>query len=515
MARKHYANAIVSHQNIPFDEWMEVLRGQNEGAIPKDHVNRIAKSVLRKCDPNQYLLSHDTIVASVDTYEPKGVKTGRFMNKGVQIDVRYPNYRIKPECLNIINNNGDAWDRPLLLSTYRTFIGAPNYLEHVQIPELSKGFIVDAIARDLGNSCYVDILVATDRKHGQLVSDILTGTISAFSMGCISLFTICTKCGNVASDDSQLCPCIQYEGKHTEFVGEDGKKQKIAELIGHVSVPNSNQFIEASWVRNPAFAGAVRRNFLNQNMIQTAAKINEAAKVYEIRLDSPDIDGMKRAASYRYADQGEQGLQGGQDTPLDQGDSDAQSEKSESQSGSDDSGKPDGLADNKIDALLDKIQEQLLTIMVDKLGEKLTPKPEDVGSVSVAPVDLTQGNDNIIKSSNDFSRLVRRRYAHAPALVNWAEKAYKVVHEGGIKSIKAASMQPRDLIILSWIIDSVKGRKYSSDLYHLAMRVGPISNYPSEKSFLSACSIHLGRKLTASEQKFMTWKGRIASVANL
>ena len=127
MARKHFANAIMSRQNVPFDEWMEVLRNQNEGAVPRDHVHRIAKTVLRKCDPNQYLLSHATIVASVDTYEPKGVKTGRMMNRGIQIDVRYPDFRIKHDCLDLINNNNDGWNRSLLLSTYRTFVGAPNY----------------------------------------------------------------------------------------------------------------------------------------------------------------------------------------------------------------------------------------------------------------------------------------------------------------------------------------------------------------------------------------------------
>lgn len=919
MARKHYAKAIVSHQNVPFDEWMEVIRNQNEGAVPKDHVNRIAKTVLRKCDPNQYLLSHATIVASVDTYAPKGAKTGTFMNRGAQIDVRYPDYRIKPECTDIVNNNGDAWARPLLLSTYRTFIGADNYCfapdtrvlmadgtlkviqdinvgeevvshtgsirkvvhkferhyegdikqiyvghrqtpitvtpdhkfyvldrkncahcekefnvsnrpssnkqrlnrkycntcskllknkdhdesvslrevkagelqvrnilfspitkinkesdvdairfakilgyylaegciahngvvfvfgtddirsiqdlmdsaralypgttcsvspvshsdkclrvtvynrelanrlletggklahakklsldymnsigeseilaligayasgdgdihlqtnriricsvsehllqqilflgtrvglngfivshtdsgvvnyikfkdgsvheavsrydsfllhfdtdssakvsayiderkrpkrdsksgdlrfvgdkrintiskidtisysgmvynlevetdhsyivdgivaapqcEHVQLKELSKGFIVDAIARDLGNSCYIDILVATDRKHTQLVSDILSGDISALSMGCVSLFTICTKCGNVAADESQLCPCIQYEGKGTEFIDESGQKHKISELIGHVTVPNSNQFIEASWVKNPAFAGAVRRNFLNQNFIQTAAKLQNASNIYELKRDMPDLEGMKKAAFRKKADQDQdidpldqlgdsnQGQDPGQGQGQSQGDAPSQSKS--------DDKKPSDVSDDKINGLLDKIQEQLLTIMVDKLGEKLQPKPEDVGAAIPEPSDLTSGNDNVIRSSQDFNRLVRRKFAHLPNLVKWAEKTYKIVHDGGIKSITASSLKPRDLIILSWIVDSVKGSRYSADLYNLSMQVGPSSNYPSEKSFLAACEIRAGRSITDHEKNFLIRKGRIASVACL
>jgi hypothetical protein len=524
MARKHYANAIISHQNVPFDEWMEVLRSQNEGAVPRDHVHRIAKTVLRKCDPKQYLLSHATIVASVDTFAPKGAKTGRFMNRGVQVDVRYPDYRIKPQGLGIINNNGDVWERSLLLSTYRTFIGAPNYCEHVQIPELSKGFIVDAVARDLGHSCYIDILVATDRKHTQLVQDILSGDMNAMSMGCISMFTVCTKCGNVAADDSQLCPCIQYEGKHTEFVDESGQKQKIAELIGHVSVPNSNQFIEASWVKNPAFAGAVRRNFLNKDMIKLSAKIDEAKTVYEIRKDISEPVGMKKAAgTLRKADQDpadppsdimDMLSGGGQGESPDQGSPAPDSEPGQ-QGEEQEAAKSDAAAaSDKIDGLLDKVQEQLLTIIVEKLGDKLKPKMEDVGTVKPAP-DLLEGNDNVIRSSNDFGRLVRKRFASTPKLVNWAERTYKIVHEGGIKSIRAASLQPRDLIVLSWIIDSVRGRRYASDLYHLAMHVGPLSNYPSEKSFLTACSLNFGRALNTREKEFLVWKGKIASVGRL
>src|ERR1700675_2593851 len=84
---------------------MDELRQQHEGAVSKDYAGRIAKDVLRKCDPKQYLLSHATIVASVDTYAPKGAVTGKRMERGVQVDVRYPDFRVKPACQEIINNN--------------------------------------------------------------------------------------------------------------------------------------------------------------------------------------------------------------------------------------------------------------------------------------------------------------------------------------------------------------------------------------------------------------------------
>ena len=67
----------------------------------------------------------------------------------------------------------NAWSNPVLLATFGTFRGAQNYHEHVQIPELSKGTILDAVIRpvayqdDDGKTAavnYVDILVATNKN---------------------------------------------------------------------------------------------------------------------------------------------------------------------------------------------------------------------------------------------------------------------------------------------------------------------------------------------------------------
>jgi len=533
MARRHYARSIVSRTNVEFDEWMEVLRNQHEGAVPRDVIHRTAKTVLRKCDPKQYLLSHATIVASVDCYAPKRAKTGRQMNRGVQTEVRWPDFRIKPECLDIVNNNGDAWERSLLLSTYRTFIGAPNYLEHIQLPELSKGFIVDAIARDLGKSCYIDILVATDRKHKTLVQDILSGKIGAMSMGCISLFTTCTKCGNVAGDDSQLCPCVQYDGKRSAFTDDDGISTIVAEIIGHVSIPNSNQFIEASWVRQPAFSGAQRRNFLNADESPAfAAQLRESNQVYEVRKLVPEMEGMKKAARHVFAqgdepseltdqggDAGGGDAGGGDQGGGDQGGGESQSapgglDDDAGDQGGDDAGgdKAPAPTKPKLDEFVEKAQEMLLEMIVKGLGDKMAPKPEDVGSVSMPASNAISKNDNLVRSS-DFNRKLRAEFGQNPGLVKWASQAWRVVHVGGPDAIRRAGMKPRDLIILSWIEDRMKGRQYASSLYKLAMRIGPITSFPSETSFLAACSVRMGRNLNDSEREFLRWKGKISAIA--
>jgi hypothetical protein len=921
MARRHYANAIVSTPAVKFEEWMDTLRNQHEGAVPKDHVNRIAKTILRKCDPNQYLLSHATIVASVDTYEPKGVKTGRQMNQGVQIDVRWPDFRIKPECHELINNNGDMWERSLLLSTYRTFIGAPNYCftpdtkvlmadgtqqniedinvgdeviggsglprkvvykhvrdyegevkliytghnktpivctpnhpfarldetkcvecgcdldtknrptsykkrllrkyctycgrrarnksleisvkrvaaenleqrailfapipkllkqtvkdrdiirfarlmgfylaegcilrdnkkrptgicfsvgthendliqqildcvralcpkstpnvalskatdkctqirvynseisaaleatcgsyahakkisqewmnaanpdevlnligsyisgdadvhkisqrvrlcsvsldllqqvqflgscvglsgfivehgikvgnvslikfadgsiheaisqhqahvlhfdvdsskkicnyatahkyqkrsvaagdlkflddkkitfvnkiesdtysgkvfnleveedhsyiisgivqvfncEHIQLPELSKGFIADAIVRDLGKTCYVDILVATEKKHKLLVQDILAGTLDSLSMGCISLFTICTKCGNVAADDASICSCILYGPKGSKYIDEDGIEQPIAELIGHVSVPNSNQFIEASWVHNPAFRGAVRRNILNADMTSVASKLNESAILYELRREQSIPSGVAKAASLKLA-QGQEDFEGQtqQDEPGDAlsdaiDDSDDSSETAPAAPSAPEA--PE--SDSSIDELLETAQKQVMQIIVDGLSEKLSPKPEDVGTVQASPPDIST-NDNLVRASK-FDRLLHDKFKSNPKLIKWASQAYKIVHIGGQSAIRKAGLKPKDLIILSWIEDRVNNKEHLAALYKIAIQVGPLNQFPSKTSYIACCKTRIGRSLTEQEKQILISKALFATLAN-
>lgn len=512
MAWKKQANALVHKSNIHFDQWMEEIRKQNEGAVPKDYIGRVAKELLTKVDPKQFLLSHATIVASVDTYEPKNVKLGRYADsRGLQIDVKYPNFRIKPACESIINNNGDAWERSLLLATYRTFIGAPNYLEHIQIPELSKGFIVDAIARDLGDTCYIDILVATDRKHKILVNDVLSGNIVGLSMGCISQFTICSHCGNVAYDDTQLCSHVLYDGKNTPFIDEDGIEHRLGELIGHVGSPNSNQFIEASWVRSPAFSGAVRRNFLNSEITVSADRMNEAAAVYEIRRDSmnfDEIDAMGRAASTKTAAE-EEGDDESLDSllnDLDEG-GEEKGEEETADEGEETTSEPSTSTEqpesNKIDELVGQAQEMLMETIVKGLADKLAPKPEDVGGVTPNMPEANY-NDTLVRASDlkEFD----------PKLVKWALKIGNIISKGP-ESIKSAGLTPQDLIVYSWIYDTSKSKSYPAKLYKLAMGVGPSKAYPSNKSYLAACEIKLGRGLTKQEANWLTWKGKLASLS--
>lgn len=519
MAFRRTAHALVSKTDIPFDLWMEEHRKIHEGAVPENTVKRIASDVLHRCNPKEYLLSHATIVASVDTYAPKGSRTGTRMEMGCQIDVRFPNFRIKPACQKIINNNGDAWERGLLLSTYKTFIGAANYLEHIQVPELSKGFIVDAIARDLGDTCYIDILVATHRKHRVLIQDILSGKMDSMSMGCISLFTTCTRCGNVASDDTQLCPHILYDGKNSLFKDEDGIDHRLAELIGHVSVPDSNMFIEASWVRNPAFTGAVRRNIINGEDAnpQVAASIGQAADVYEIRRSMDPIDGLKKVARRIVAEDdptsdSPDAMDKAAEDPLDDGesvlDAGVGEEKPESSESESSEPAPSSPGDNLAE-LVNKAQEMLLQSLVNDLGERMAPKPEDVGTAAPGLFGKADMNDNLMA----FDRSLAGPFADRPDIRAFAMRAARAV-VAGPSAVAAAGLSARDIIVLSWISDAARSQERPALLYKAAMTVGPVTAFPSERSFLAACGLRMGRRPTAEETRHLLRLGRLASISS-
>ena len=242
----------------PASDWRRIAHGNS----------RVARNLdLKDYTLEDYLWTHCSIVCSVET-EDNG-------------------YYIKPQCAELVNNNGNAWTNDVLMSTFRTFVGAENYLEHVQIPELSKGKILDAVLRPVrykgqngkeADVYYCDILVATNRKHEGLVNKIASGQLSTMSMGCLADYVTCSRCGAVLGDNDPNCAHIDGQLLQS-FIDEDGVERIVAELCGRmidqdgkmVGDSNSLRFIEASWVDKPAFHGAVLNHYIGD--IPKAANI--------------------------------------------------------------------------------------------------------------------------------------------------------------------------------------------------------------------------------------------------
>ena len=282
MGMLKYGCASVVKASVAPNEWTN--KAYKEACKDGQCRLKTAKTVIAKYSPEKFLLSHCTIIASVDTElaDSKDPKS---------------DYLILPEFSMYINNNGDAWTKNVLLNSYRTFIGGDNYLEHVQIPELSKGKIIDAVPREIviGKSkegkelttLYIDILVATDRKHEDLVRNIQSNELNSLSMGCMIKFSICSKCGNRAVDETEACNHVRFQ-KNNMFFDPNGTQRKIAELCGHESEPDSVKFIEASWVKQPAFTGAVLRSFVSPSEI-VSAKLEKAHSVSSYSIQANDF----------------------------------------------------------------------------------------------------------------------------------------------------------------------------------------------------------------------------------
>jgi len=193
MAFLKKAKAGIVHPNFTANNWQNFVQ-QHQRRLYTPHrmasgrpnlVNQASSILNDTFNPEDYLLSHATIVASVDVMDVPNVKLGSVRDeRGQDINRKWADFRITPNTQKFINKNFDSWSRPVLLKSYRTFIGAHNFVEHVQIEEQSKGRIIDAVVRDIGDSVYVDILVATHRKHASLIQQIKSGQMSAMSMGC-------------------------------------------------------------------------------------------------------------------------------------------------------------------------------------------------------------------------------------------------------------------------------------------------------------------------------------------
>lgn len=511
MAFRKFAKASIIKPNIDLLGWDNVRQ-----SAKAPQLRSAAKVVLQEYDPKAYMLTHCTIIASVNT-EKNDAPLGKSMVDGFEIDRKYADWQISSDTTKYVNNNYDAWERKLLLACFRTFIGGENYVEHIQIPELSKGKIIDAAARDIGDSIYVDILVATDRKHRPLISAISGGSLQTLSMGCQVEFTICTKCGNVAYDETQLCNHIKYF-KGNDFVDSLGQKRKIAELCGHIEEePGSVKFIEASWVANPAFPGAVLRNILTPEEIANVGK--KMSMAFSQPARTPDFGAIQKAASAELgidggsqriayllgtAAFGEQDQGGGQEQGGGMGMGDAGTPKPE----------PSAI-DKVVDDLVGELREKALAKLREEMGK---------GESSRAHLDENR-NTTLIKEAlthpswRGIARAVLGMTGGDLGIARRVFLGMVLYKSGGWGAVRAAkSLTGRDILAVARILDLTSKRRSTiageNRLYRAILHVGGINRYPNEMAFLQACRQVVGRDLTPPEKEALVVRGRLFALGS-
>ena len=186
MIRK-FARAMTTRLDFPIQngEWDKVRVASRAPKIGRNIMDQASGILGTEFSPKDYLLTHATIVCSVDTFAPPGVKVGKVsLEGGFRANRKWNDFRVTRKTQRFINNNHDGFERRVLLKAYPTFKGGHNFLEHEQDVEKSYGRILDAVARDTGDSVYVDFLVATDLKHKELIHRIREKGLRQMSMGC-------------------------------------------------------------------------------------------------------------------------------------------------------------------------------------------------------------------------------------------------------------------------------------------------------------------------------------------
>lgn len=553
-----YARAAVVQPAITRSGWDEIraaaeaLGSGSPFRTPGREI-RVAgqQIVLDQYDPNKFLLSHCSIIASVDTEAPVGMPLGVQMVDGVQINRKYPDFYVTTGTSKYINNNNDCWSRDVLLSSYKTFIGGENYVEHIQIPELSKGKIIDAAARDIGDSIYVDILVATDKKHKPLIEAISSGQLSTLSMGCHVAFTICTKCGNKAEDELQLCNHIKYN-KGNSFIDAMGRHRKIAELCGHIKEePGSVKFIEGSWVANPAFTGAVLRNILTPNELQMATLRQKVQVAFSEPARAFDPSLLQKAARYHqhqpfprpypgqavlsdhlpflydgpsigqlYAPKANSALDRAEATRAQRF-----SELSRLSQEQDFEGQgemkpksPEPESGDPFRKIVDNLYQEVRKQVEDRVKEDIA-KGES-GKIREV-LDENQSNESLIKSACRFPKWKLRARAvlasvKVPSVARTILAGLILYDRGGWEAVRRANrFSGREVLVISRMVDNLSrkaSRAGDGRIYTTVIAVGGIKAHSNLNAYLTACRQVLGRALRETEKAQLIEKGKLYSI---
>jgi hypothetical protein len=176
------------------------------------------------------------------------------------------------------NMNGDGFPMRELESSYQTFVGKGNFLDHKSDDiRMIRGLVIDAYL-NRADHC-VECLIAVDRKsHPQLARDIETGVVNSVSMGTRVGFSNCSVCNNEARTEKDYCPHIaSYKGMKIGML-TNNDRHKMGQWPVH-EVNHDLEFIELSWVSVPAFREA--------NVLEKVASLKTAIESHH--EDSKDL----------------------------------------------------------------------------------------------------------------------------------------------------------------------------------------------------------------------------------
>jgi hypothetical protein len=249
-------------------------------------------------DRGNFSQKYKNVIAQyVEVIEKYSYNQNRFQRIG-DYDPEFHYYRVISVHGDVPNDNGDMfqwgnindqnspellrYDAALNKYIYQTFIGRGNFKDHMSDNVSNAvGVNLDCIANHKGR--FIENLLAVDaNKDPELVRAIDKKYIDSVSMGARVGYSMCSICGNMATNESQYCPCIrQYKGREMYHEGsyklafEDNREVNFVEL-SWVTVPadraakliekvasNKTDLVEATAILLSLYGENKTRNILN------------------------------------------------------------------------------------------------------------------------------------------------------------------------------------------------------------------------------------------------------------
>ncbi|MGW9067919.1 ParB/RepB/Spo0J family partition protein [Streptomyces yangpuensis] len=135
------------------------------------------------------------------------------------------------------NDNHDAFPAEEIAKAYKTFIGKPVFVNHVNSDHRrARGVIIDAALHEDRNpdgtpDTWAEVLMEVDAvRFPRLAKAILAGHVDRTSMGCDVERSVCSACGNVATTPAEYCSHIpRLKGQRLFRQTTSGKR--VGELV--------------------------------------------------------------------------------------------------------------------------------------------------------------------------------------------------------------------------------------------------------------------------------------------
>jgi len=151
-----------------------------------------------------------------------------------------------------INQNFDGFPSSELKAAYKTFLGKPLFVNHANDDaSKARGRVIGSRYVENGTDKYIQVIQEVSaKKYPKLAKELEEGGIDAVSMGCVAALTICSVCGNTATDMFDMCDHVLHHKGQTI----DGKL--VYEECRGIG------FFELSYVFDPADETALTSNVI-------------------------------------------------------------------------------------------------------------------------------------------------------------------------------------------------------------------------------------------------------------